>query len=206
MNHTFLQHREQFKTAVARRYGVSERMYEEVTAILAPLALRVSLRKGELLQRGGTPAQCFHWLYSGVARAGFVTEAGTEVTSRFWMEGEAAASHEDLLRARDGLPATQFVVAETALQGYRLEWAAIRRLAERHNVLRDYYVKVSESSILRQGRRLVANSASAQGRLRAFRLEYPGLEARISQKTIASFLGITPQYMSQLLRLDGVEK
>jgi predicted transcriptional regulator len=46
-------------------------------------------------------------------------------------------------------------------------------------------------------------ASPAQGRLTAFRREYPGLEQRISQKVVASFLGITPQYMSQLLRHDG---
>ena len=41
---------------------------------------------------------------------------------------------------------------------------------------------------------------SAHERLAAFREEYPGLEARISQRAIASYLGITPQYMSRLRR------
>ena len=42
--------------------------------------------------------------------------------------------------------------------------------------------------------------SSAHERLAAFREEYPGLEARISQRAIASYLGITPQYMSRLRR------
>ncbi|HEU4843110.1 MAG TPA: Crp/Fnr family transcriptional regulator [Burkholderiaceae bacterium] len=207
MKHGFLQQREKYKAQVMRYYGVSEQMYDAINQLMAPLTTPISVRKGELLQRCGVVAQSFHWIYSGVARAGFVTEGGTEVTLRFWTEGDTVASHEDLLRARDGLPARQFVVAETALHGFRLEWADLGRMAEEHEVVRAYYIKVSEASILRQGRRIYTSSAaSAQARLAAFREEYPGLEARVSQKVVASFLGITPQYMSQLLRHDTQEK
>ncbi|HJV00115.1 MAG TPA: Crp/Fnr family transcriptional regulator [Burkholderiaceae bacterium] len=205
MRHAFLEQREKYKAQVMRQYGVSEPMYNTINALMAPLVTPVSARKGELLQRSGEVAQSIHWIYGGVARAGFVTEAGTEVTLRFWTEGEAVASHEDLLRARQGLPARQFVVAETALHGFRMDWADVGRMCELHEEVRAYYVKVSEASILRQGRSIYNSSAaSAQARLQAFRDEYPGLEARVSQKVIASFLGITPQYMSQLLRHDAL--
>ncbi|WP_229220069.1 Crp/Fnr family transcriptional regulator [Rugamonas fusca] len=207
MRHGFLEQREKYKALVMRHYGVTEQMYDAINHLIAPLVVPISARKGEVLQRSGEVAQSFHWIYSGVARAGFVTEGGTEVTLRFWCEGETVASHEDLLRARDGLPARQFVVAETALHGFRMDWADVGRMCELHEVVRAYYLKVSEASILRQGRSIYNNSAtSAQARLEAFRDEYPGLEARVSQKVIASFLGITPQYMSQLLRQDALQK
>jgi len=202
MNKEFIRDRAKFSAIVARRYGVTEEMYMQVTELLAPLATAVSLRKGEFLQRIGNVAQSVFWMQSGVARVGFFTEAGTEVTLRFLMDGEPAGSHEDLLRARDALPAMHFVVAETAMHGYRLDWMEINAMSQRSDVLRDYYLKVSERAILNQGRRIYISAAPAQGRLAAFREEYPGLEQRISQKVIASFLGITPQYMSQLLRND----
>jgi hypothetical protein len=76
-------------------------------------------------------------------------------------------------------------------------------LYQRNSDLRDYYLGAAQRSIIDQSRRLYLNASPAQGRLNAFRREYPGLEQRISQKVVASFLGITPQYMSQLLRQDG---
>ncbi|MGV7208118.1 Crp/Fnr family transcriptional regulator [Oxalobacteraceae bacterium A2-2] len=206
MTQEFLSHRAKYRSIIARRYNVSEDVYDEITRLLAPLAEPVHLRKGEYLQRIGSVAQTFCWLHSGVARSGFITESGNEVTLHFMVDGETAASHGDLLRARNGEPAMHFVVAETALRGYRMDWLEVSRLTETNNTLRDYYLRVSERGILLQGRRLYISAASAQGRLAAFRREYPGLEARISQKVMASFLGITPQYMSQLLRLDGEAK
>ncbi|WP_373990079.1 Crp/Fnr family transcriptional regulator [Duganella sp. BuS-21] len=203
MSNTFLEHRAKYREAVSRRYGVTPELYDEASRLLAPLAAPFSMRKGEYMQRIGTPAQYVHWLHSGVARTGFITEAGNEVTLHFQTDGEPVAAHDDLLRSRDAHPALNFVVAETAIHGYRLDWSEVNALYAQHSHLRDYYLAAAQRSILDQSRRLYLNASPAQGRLNAFRREYPGLEQRISQKVVASFLGITPQYMSQLLRQDG---
>ncbi|WP_229258560.1 Crp/Fnr family transcriptional regulator [Duganella rivi] len=203
MSNAFLEHRAKYREVVSRRYGVTPELYDEASRLLAPLATPFSLRKGEYLQRIGVPAQYVHWLHSGVARTGFITETGNEVTLHFQTDGEPVAAHDDLLRARDAQPAMNFVVAETALHGYRLDWAEVSAAYQQNSHLRDYYLAAAQNSIMEQSRRLYLNASPAQGRLNAFRREYPGLEQRISQKVVASFLGITPQYMSQLLRQDG---
>ncbi|WP_229258755.1 Crp/Fnr family transcriptional regulator [Duganella flavida] len=203
MSNAFLEHRAKYREVVSRRYGVTPELYDEASRLLAPLATPFSLRKGEYLQRIGTPAQYVHWLHSGVARTGFITESGNEVTLHFQTDGEPVAAHDDLLRSRDAHPAMNFVVAETAIHGYRLDWAQVSEAYQQNSQLRDYYLAAAQNSIIEQSRRLYLNASPAQGRLTAFRREYPGLEQRISQKVVASFLGITPQYMSQLLRQDG---
>jgi len=203
MSNAFLEHRAKYREAVSRRYGVTPELYDEASRLLAPLATPFSMRKGEYLQRIGTPAQYVHWLHSGVARTGFITESGNEVTLHFQTDGEPVAAHDDLLRSRDAHPALNFVVAETAIHGYRLDWSEVSALYQAHSHLRDYYLAAAQCSLIDQSRRLYLNASPAQGRLNAFRREYPGLEQRISQKVVASFLGITPQYMSQLLRQDG---
>ncbi len=207
MNQAFIEQRQKYSAAVAQRFGITGDMYNQVTQLVAPLMVPVALRKGDYLQRSGVPAQWLYWMYSGVVRNGFITENGTEVTLRFTTDGDSAGSHDDLLAARDGIPARNFIIAETAVAGFRIDWNDMTRLIEQNEAMRYYYLKASEFSILRDGRRLCLHSnASARERLNAFRLEYPGLEARISQKVIASFLGITPQYMSQLLRPDSAAK
>ena len=203
MNQAFLDHRAKYRQVLAERFRVSPEMYDEISRLMAPLATHISVRKGEQLQRSGEVVQYIHWLHSGVARAGFVPDNGSEVTLYFRTDGHLAVAHDDVLRAMGDQPAHNFVVAETAVQAYRFDWRALWALTEQHSVLRDYYLKVSECGIMDQSRRLYLSVCPAQGRLEAFRRDYPGLEQRISQKVVASFLGITPQYMSQLLRQDA---
>jgi CRP-like cAMP-binding protein len=206
MNQAFLDHRAKYRDVISRRYGVTPEIYDEISRLVAPLAVPVSMRKGEYLQRIGEPARSFYWLYSGVARTGFISEGGNEITLHFTTDGQGAAAHDDLLRGREDHPAMHFLVAETAIHAYRLDWAGVAELSAANNLLRDYYLKVSERGIIDQSRRMFISASPAQGRLAAFRREYPGLEQRISQKVMASFLGITPQYMSQLLRHGAPEK
>src|SRR4051812_46431469 len=110
MNQAFLEHRAKYRDIVARRYKITAELYDDVTRTLAPLAVPVSARKGEYLQRIGTLANSVVWLHSGVARTGFITESGNEVTLHFLTDGESAIAHDDLLRARDDEPALNFVV------------------------------------------------------------------------------------------------
>jgi len=63
----------------------------------------------------------------------------------------------------------------------------------------EYYLKIIECSIRRYAANLqIRSHSSAEARLAAFRSQFPGLEQRITQRALASYLGITTQYMSRL--------
>jgi CRP-like cAMP-binding protein len=195
MSDVFLKQREEFSDYTMSRVGVTREMFDEFNRLLAPHVLQMHFRKGEYLQRAGVPASVAFWLYRGVARRGMITKDGTDVTMAF--------SYHDLLAAQDGHPAQEFIIAETPVTAIRVEWATLARLREEHSSMREYYLKVSEQSIRRYSQScLIRSMTSANCRLEAFRGQYPGLEQRISQKSLASFLGITPQYMSTLLRQE----
>lgn len=203
MSDVFIQQREEFSDYTMRRLGVSRELFDEFNRLIAPHVNHLHFRKGEYLQRAGVPATVAYWLYRGVARRGMITRDGADVTMAFSSEGDSCASHHDLLAAQDGQPAQEFIIAETPVTAVRVEWAALARLREEHGCMREYYLKVSEHSIRRYSQScLIHSMTSANCRLVAFREQYPGLEQRISQKTLASFLGITPQYMSTLLRQE----
>lgn len=203
MSDAFLKQREEFSDYSMRRLGVSREMFDEFNRLVAPYVVQLQFRKGEYLQRAGVPATVAYWLYRGVARRGMITRDGSDVTMAFAAEGDTCASHHDLLAAQDGQPAQEFIVAETAVTAVRVEWADLARLREEHSIMREYYLKVSENSIRRYSQScLIRSMTSANCRLAAFREQYPGLEQRISQKSLASLLGITPQYMSTLLRQE----
>lgn len=203
MSDVFLQQREEFSAYTMRCVGVSRELFDQFNRLLLPHVTQVHFRKGEYLQRAGVPATVAYWLYRGVARRGMITKDGTDVTMAFSAEGDSCGSHHDLLAAQDGQPAQEFIVAETSVTAIRVEWATLARLREEHSIMREYYLKVSEHSIRRYSQScLIRSMTSANCRLAAFREQYPGLERRISQKALASFLGITPQYMSTLLRQE----
>jgi serine/threonine-protein kinase len=201
MNSDFIKQRSRFKSATVKRIDVSEDSYTNVTNLLATIAKPFHVRKGEYLQRAGVPATQVHWLASGVARSGFFNRDGVEMTLRFYREGESATTLTDLINGETGQPAIQFLIAETPIHGFTLDWKLACELRAQNEVMQHYHLNIALAGLQSLAQRAYTNGeTSAQERLAAFREEYPGLEARISQRAIASYLGITPQYMSRLRR------
>lgn len=196
----FLAQRKRFEADMLARYDIDAATYAAVSILLAPLAVAVSLDKGDYLQRAGSPARHVYWITSGIVCCGVNTPSGDDITAAFSTEGHNATPYHDLLQGASGLPALHSLTAETAVEAFRLDWDKVVTLRASHSVLDAYHLKVIEYMLKQQSRRSHAQyGASAQTRLASFLRDYPGLERRISQKTLSSYLEITPQYLSQLL-------
>ncbi|WP_158598077.1 Crp/Fnr family transcriptional regulator [Noviherbaspirillum saxi] len=195
----YLEQTRRFQSTMLERFGFSEKAYWDAAYVLAELAQPVSFRKGEYLQRQGEPAKAYYWITRGIARTGYLAENGAEVTLRFAAESEIAGTHDDLLDAETGTPARCFVVAEECIECFKFDWFVSRRLEAEGVLPSEMSARIIEYNLRKQARSGYINGvASAQQRLAAFRNDYPGLEARVTRKVIASYLGITPQYLSQL--------
>jgi CRP-like cAMP-binding protein len=203
MNQHFLKLRQNFKADMMARYAVDEQLFDEASRCIAPLAVPFAARRGELLQRVGQTSRDVFWLTGGVARVGYVSESGNEVTMRFATEGHIANAYEDLMEFRGEQPSRSFIVAETSVQGFRFDWEQVSVARSQQAVLTAYVTRLLEYAVCSQARRFVTHTASsAEERLGHFREEYLNLERRISQKVLASYLQITPAYLSQLMRRE----
>ena len=182
-----------------QRLGIAAELYDRYTALSAPHVSPVRVRKGTLLQEAGARATHYYWIASGVARRGHISVAGEDLTLGFITEGENTGSHSDMMGGLLGEPAREFFVAETALDAWRIDWSAMQRQQAEHGFVREYYLKIIECSIRRYADNLqIRSHNTAEARLDAFRSRFPGLEQRITQRALASYLGITTQYMSRL--------
>ncbi|MGO4380829.1 Crp/Fnr family transcriptional regulator [Pseudoduganella sp. RAF53_2] len=196
----FLTHRAELRDTVAQKLGIAGDLYDCYTRLLHDAA-QTPFRKGDYLQRAGEPAQDFFWLGSGIVRRGYFSAEGEDITLGFMCAGDNSGSYSDLQAGRDGLPAREFFIAETAVVGYRISWARLQELLAKHSCAQGYLEKVMERAVGRYAQNLrILALPSASERLDAFREVYPGLEPLISQRALASFLGVTTQYMSQLKR------
>jgi CRP-like cAMP-binding protein len=70
---------------------------------------------------------------------------------------------------------------------------------------RFYRLMIQQSFVALQYRVTQNLSLSAEERYARFQAKYPGLESRISQKHIASYLGITPVFLSMLRKQEIVK-
>lgn len=157
------------------------------------------IRKGTLLQEVGQCPQVAYVVHAGLLRSFFVDEGGKEHTFMFAPEGWIIAD----LEASGFGNATRLAIE--ALEDSEVEVRSmVDRTWETQDTESQFKLMHRRAGAL-QRRVLMMMSTSALERYEYFLETYPQLSGRISQKLIASYLGITPQALSKL-RAERVGK
>jgi CRP-like cAMP-binding protein len=98
-------------------------------------------------------------------------------------------------------PALSSSVAVTPVRVVVVPWARIGEVRYAHPAWNRFSVRVLEHFYLLKARREYEPLAlDAAGRYDVFRQAFPGLEDRVKQADIASYLGISPEHLSRLRR------
>jgi len=155
-----------------------------------------SFGKGELLLRAGERAEWGFVLRSGLVREYYVGESGIEHTRSFIAEGQVTGSLLDLLSS--GAAITWIEALEPTLTvafrfadfvGLYPGFHELESIARRHSE-RLYVLKA------RREHDMLALSAGA--RYERWLAEHPALDARVTRRHLAAYLGITPEHLSRL--------
>ena len=177
--------------------GVADLAEADLAAGVASVRIRL-LAKGEFLLRAGDQAEQVAVVVQGLLREHFVLPDGTERTKAFVLEGQLSGSLADLLSSA---PSRAYIVAEEPSRLLLMPFSAARQLAQQRPAWRTLGARVTESLLrVKAEREYELLGLDAAGRYEAFRTRYPGLEARVSAKHVASYLGITPVHLSRLRR------
>ena len=153
---------------------------------------------GEHVLRGGDVASHSGIVLSGLLREYFVMPDGTERTKAFVQAGEATGSLADLL---SGQPSRAFIVAHEPTRMLQVPFDALRERGHRSLTWLTWYVQFLEQMFVRKAEReYELLGLDAQQRYASFAQRYPGLEARVAARHVASYLGITPVHLSRIRR------
>lgn len=148
---------------------------------------KITLRKGEILQRKGDLNSKVYQVVSGLMRSYSIDEKGKEHIYLFAPENWIIA---------DGVPPEKPCV----LFIDALEDSVIIQREKKAEVVTDTQKLINRLEILQQ-RIIMLMSASAIERYEHFVETYPNIVQRVPQKMIASYLGITPEALSKVKRL-----
>ena len=157
-----------------------------------------TLARGEHLLRGGQKAKAVALVVRGLLREHFVLPDGLERTKAFVVEGQFSGSLADLLALN---ASRAFIVAEEPCRLLVAPFDAYRALALR-SAAWDRFSRRSVERVLlgKAEREYELLGLDAEARYAAFVTRYPGLEARVAARHVASYLGITPVHLSRLRR------
>jgi CRP-like cAMP-binding protein len=155
-----------------------------------------SVRKGEFLLRAGEVPHTLSFVVSGVIRLFFITPDGDEITRAFRVEKSFVSSYSALLL---GEPSRLFLQALEPSFLLVTLYSAYQELTAGHLCWQIMDRKFAQQLFIRQEQReceLLLDDAKT--RYLKFHAEYPGLEERVKQHHIASYLGITPVTLSRI--------
>jgi len=163
-----------------------------ISAILKP----AHINKGDYFIREGQVPRRFAYVHSGLFRYLYMDPAGREYTKNFIPAGRFLASYSAMIHAS---PSHMFIEAlehSEILEIDYMQWSGLRNGDPCWNQL---LVKIlSHAFATKEKRERELLLLNAEERYRIFSEEFPGLEHRIRQHMVASYLGISPVSLSRI--------
>ena len=177
---------------ISKRVELTE---TEKADLIASFSTRRLLARQYLLQQGET-CKYEYYVCEGFLRSFVVDETGQEHTLHFAMEDWWITDLDSLLNQR---PSPRNIIAVEQTTVLQLDLEARDRLIQKSPVFDSFWRILNEQACIAADKRILDNiSLTGAQRYEALLKKYPGIEQRLSQKHIASYLGITPVFLSQI--------
>lgn len=187
MPHIFKQHLEKFIT-------VSE---EEFSGILGHFK-EMTVSKKEILQQEGNLCRYQYFVLTGCLRKYWVNEKGVEVTTEFALETWWLSDNRAFEFQSDALFSIQAVEQSEILA---IDLPSLEKLYRDFPVMERYFRFVYQRAFAAYQMRLkYLYTFSKEDYFFHFYDSYPEFVQRVPQYLLASFLGLTPEYLSELRR------
>ncbi|RRB02487.1 Crp/Fnr family transcriptional regulator [Larkinella rosea] len=165
-------------------------------AFLKTLFIPKKLRRKQFLLQEGDIDKYIAFVDKGLLRVYTVDEKGVEHIVQFAPEGWWAS---DLYSYLTGEPARYNIEALEDAELLLLDQASNERMVQVVTKMERYLRLILQNNYVATHRRLVNSlSQSAEEKYREFVQRYPDIVQRVPQHMIASYLGITPAFLSRI--------
>ena len=156
------------------------------------------LLKNEYFIKAGDIPDKMAFIASGIFRVFYITENGDEKTLVFREEGRMLSAYSSFLENKTAWFYIQALEESDLLY---LSFNDYQKIMKGHQCWRDINAKYTEMLFIeKEKRESEFLSDDAKTRYEKFIIKYPGIENRINQYHIASYLGITPVALSRIKR------
>jgi CRP-like cAMP-binding protein len=154
------------------------------------------VKKNQFLVHEGSVQRCTNFLNKGSMRTYFIDGTGQEHIVQFAIEGWWISDLQSFIMQ---VPATFHVQAIEDCEILELPYENLQSLYDAVPKMDRYFRIITQRAFISFQQRIVQNiSMSAEERYLAFREKYPKIELRIPQRLIASYLGISAEFLSKI--------
>ncbi|MBL6988786.1 MAG: Crp/Fnr family transcriptional regulator [Bacteriovoracaceae bacterium] len=171
----------------------------QIQQLVSKLLWVRTFKKGEIFIKDGEVAKEFGFIIKGLARGYYLTKDRVELTKSIWWEGHFMSSYRSLLLNK---PSNHYVQALEETTCLMAAWSDFVDIAKGNYSLQVILKKINEQQYLeKEEREYQFMTMSLIERYRALLEQNPGIEKRIPQLYLASYLGTTPSSLSRAIRL-----
>lgn len=170
---------------------------EEILRQVEAVSKYETLKKGTLLIEAGERHENISFLIDGVMRGFLIDVNGRDITDCFvFRPGSAAMGCNDIEK-----PSQVNIEAMTDCSLLQIPMAVVEELLQSHPDLLQVYNSLLIEALKRHWEvKMIVYRYTAMQRYQWFLTAYPGLIDTISNKSIASYLAMTPVTLSRLRR------
>jgi CRP-like cAMP-binding protein len=179
-------------SGIEKHVTLSEADKEYIRSIFTPR----KFKKGQFLVHAGAVCRNQIFITKGSAITYLIDLEGHEHIIQLGIEGWWIGDFQSYVFQQPALCNVQAIedtlILEASYEKIQMLYEAVPQYERFHRILTQYaYVSF-------QQRMLQNLSMNAEDRYLAFRGKYPRLDLRLPQKYIASYLGITPEFLSKI--------
>ncbi|MDQ2772037.1 MAG: Crp/Fnr family transcriptional regulator [Bacteroidota bacterium] len=169
---------------------------DEEIDFLAGALINRPFTQGELVVRTGETARYLIFVNTGYTVTYYTDPKGNDHVIRFAAPGWWTGDTHSLSPESNTPFTTKGLCAGELLLLPRL---AHQQLLDRYPKFERYFRQLFQTALVRQQLRFVeSHSIPAAQRYQMFQATFPGIERYLPQKYIASYLGITPEFLSKI--------
>jgi CRP-like cAMP-binding protein len=168
----------------------------EQKTFLAGMVRERKAKKGQFLLHEGAVQKASFFVTSGLLISYYIALDGKEHLIQIAPEGWWISDLNSFTRQREALLNIRAVEESTFLE---LPFLQTENMFGQIPQMDKYFRVITERALINFKKRIIENnSMSARDRMLQFREHYPDLVNRLPQKLIASYLGISPEFLSKI--------
>ena len=172
------------------------KLTEEEKELFSSCFKEVKIKKRQFIVQPNFIAKHRQYVLKGAFRAYVVADEGQEHTITFAIDDWWITDYNSYIFQQ---PATMFVVALEDSIILQLDYEKEQELKLQNHKFETFFRIVAERGLASQQRRIISNlTQTAEERYETFSNKYPQIVQRVPQYALASYLGMTTEFLSRI--------
>jgi len=183
---------EQLQQHISKRVSFSE---DDFLAFFNAFQL-IKVKKKQFIVQPEFVAKHRYYVVTGSFRAYVIGDAGEEHTIQFAIDDWWISDYNSYIFQQ---PASMFIMALEDSTVLRIDYDTEQALKQQKHVFETFFRILAEGTAAHMARRVITNlTQTAEQRYEGFLERYPLIVNKVPQYALASFLGMTTEYLSKL--------